>query len=371
MSKKNFETLKDLPIPLPEPQCVLHKDEILICGGRCQSGCYSYNTYKDSYKFICDYPSNVKLDGHCVVNLVNNNSEGNDEITLLSFGGLSKHTLIMKYVSVWSDNNNKNGIKRSKKLKKCNQWVPFTDNKEKVVKLGKQEDRYEGARAVIGGGNDHLLFITYQPKNISVFDLNTFQFIKHDTLPIDNEIYSPCFVSISENEQEMIRGNKKNKKNKKLLFHKKAGLLIKYDETKNNFRYYVKKVCKDIAPFWNYGYVRINDIILFFGGWSSKTGSKSVYKYSIPENKWMTFQDALPTSLDGCVAMLSKDSENVHVIGVLSANCDSAITHLKTKKQLSVQEKNKKRKEREEEEEEREEEEEEAEEEEEVEEEVE
>ncbi|ETO14405.1 hypothetical protein RFI_22965, partial [Reticulomyxa filosa] len=248
---------------------------------------------------------------------------------------------------------------RSKKFKKNNQWIPFTDNKKKVVKLGRQEDGYEGVRAVIGGSNTHLLFITHQPKNISVFNLNTFQFIKHDTLPIDNEIYSPCFVSTSENEQEMMKGNKKNKNIKMLLFHKKAGLSIRYDETNNTFRYYTKKVCKDIAPFWNYGYVRINDIILFFGGWSVKAISNSVYKYSIREKKWTTFQDALPTSLDGCVAMSSKDCKNVHIIGVLSANWDSATTHLKTKvrkwlaeeekmkikKQLSVKEKNKKRKE--------------------------
>ncbi|ETN98787.1 hypothetical protein RFI_38700, partial [Reticulomyxa filosa] len=279
---------------------------------------------------ICEYPSDVKLEGHCVVKLVNNNREGNNEITLLSFGGLSKHTLIMKYVSVWSNDNDDNEIKRSKKSKKYNQWIPFTDNKEKVVKIGRQEDGYKGARAVIGGSNNHLLFITYQPKNISVFDLNTFQFIKHDTLKIDNEIYSPCFVSTSENEQEMMKGNKKNKNIKMLLFHKKAGLSIRYDETNNNFRYYAKEVCEDIAPFWNYGYVRINDIILFFGG-SSKTVSNSMYKYSIRENKWMISQDVLPVPLDGCIAMLSKDSKYVHIIGVPSANWDSATTYLKAK----------------------------------------
>ncbi|ETO03096.1 hypothetical protein RFI_34314 [Reticulomyxa filosa] len=113
MSNQVFQALKELPIPLSQSQCVLHKHEFLICGGKGERACYSYHTLRNEYKFICEYPSDVQLFGHCVVKLVdsnNNNDKDNNQITLLSFGstwgGSNAHTLVMKYVSVWSDDNN-------------------------------------------------------------------------------------------------------------------------------------------------------------------------------------------------------------------------------------------------------------------------
>ncbi|ETO15090.1 hypothetical protein RFI_22274 [Reticulomyxa filosa] len=143
-----FQILKDLSNQFSQSQCVLYKHEILICE------CYSYHTLKNEYKFICKYPSAIKLHGHCVVKLINNN-----EITLLSFGGLFKHTLIMKYVSIWSD--------ISKKLNNHNEWIPFTDNHNHPIIIGRDEDDYWW----------------------NVFDLNIFQFIKHDILSTDDIFY--------------------------------------------------------------------------------------------------------------------------------------------------------------------------------------
>ncbi|ETO12236.1 hypothetical protein RFI_25138, partial [Reticulomyxa filosa] len=184
----HFQILKALPSTLSCSQCVSHKHEILICGGKDKRACYSYNTIKNEYKFICEYPSDVKLSGHCVVKLVDNNSKDRNGITLLSFGGSNKHTLVMKYVSVWSNISDK-----SNKLNSYNQWVPFTDKYNHPIIIGSDDGSYEGVRAVIGGINNHLLFITYYYNNISVFDLNTFQFIKHDKLPTDNWIKYHCF----------------------------------------------------------------------------------------------------------------------------------------------------------------------------------
>ncbi|ETO28356.1 hypothetical protein RFI_08775 [Reticulomyxa filosa] len=106
-------------------------------------------------------------------------------ITLLSFGSSwdekNKYTLVMKYVSVWGDDNdniNDNKINKSKKLKESNNNYPII--------IGRDYDNYFGARA---------------DNNINIFDLNTFQFIKHDTLPTNNSIWFHCFVS-KEKEQE-------------------------------------------------------------------------------------------------------------------------------------------------------------------------
>ncbi|ETO11014.1 hypothetical protein RFI_26361 [Reticulomyxa filosa] len=208
MINQTFQTLKELPTPLGESQCVLHKHELIICGGFGQKACYSYHTTKNKYKFICKYPSNVQLEAHCVVKLIDNNKDSN-QITLLSFGGskyTKRHTFVMKYVSVWNNISNK-----SNEFNNYNQWVPFTDNHNHPIIIGRDNDNYWGMRAVVGGSNSNLLFITYFINYISVFNLNIFQFIKHDTLPTRNYIQFHCFVSNSENGQgqEMMKKIKK------------------------------------------------------------------------------------------------------------------------------------------------------------------
>ncbi|ETO35050.1 hypothetical protein RFI_02024 [Reticulomyxa filosa] len=336
--------LKALPTPLYLSQCVLHKHELLICGGWDKRACYSYHTIKNEYKLICEYPSDITLMGLCVVELVGNNNKDSNEITLLSFGESSlikKHTLMMKYVSVWSNNNSNNingnemnKSKESKKLNNYNEWVPFTDNHNHPIYIGRSGGYYQGMRAVIGGSNNNLLFITYWKNNISVFDLNTFQFIKHDTLPTKNEISFHCFVLNSENEQEMVKTNKKNCE--MLLFCFNTGLLIEYDEDNNTFQFHQLPVCNAIASSFAYAYVRVNDIILFFGGWNNNEGasSKSVHKYSIRENKWMTFENTLLKQLCGSVAILSEDCTYIHIIGGKDDKETTVSTHMKTKVRL-------------------------------------
>ncbi|ETO22535.1 caspase-3 [Reticulomyxa filosa] len=324
-----FQSLMNLPNQFSESQCMLHKYELLVCGGYLQRNCYSYHTIKKEYKFICKYPSNVKVFGHCVVKLVNDNNNNNkdkNEITLLSFGGYSKHTLMMKYVSVWSndnENNNDSEMNKSKQVQKSNdynKWIPFTDNHNDPINIGRDEDNYWGVRAVIGGSGNNLLFITYLQNNISVFDLNKFQFIKHDTLLTDSWIQYHCFVSKPENGQEINEEKKK-----------KTGLSIEYDEDNNTFQFHQLPVCDDIASFHHYAYVYINDVILFFGGSNGYgTVSKSVHKYSIRENKWMTFQNALPSPLCTCTAILSEDSKYVYIIGGSNGQ-EHMSTHMKTK----------------------------------------
>ncbi|ETO01784.1 hypothetical protein RFI_35655, partial [Reticulomyxa filosa] len=159
----------------------------------------------------------------------------------------------------------------------------------------------------------------YHCKRKSVFDLNTFQFIKHDKLPANNnEICYRCFVSKSENGQvqEMMKTNQKNKRNyQMLLFSFRAGLSIEYDEDNNTFQFQKLPACDDIASFNYYAYVCINDIILFFGGYGGNVVSKSVHKYSIRENKWMAFRKTLPSPLRNCVAILSEEDNDIHIIG--------------------------------------------------------
>ncbi|ETO00417.1 hypothetical protein RFI_37030, partial [Reticulomyxa filosa] len=150
----------------------------------------------------------------------------------------------------------------------------------------------------------------------------TFQFIKHDTLPTNDCIDYHCFISNSENGQgqEMMKINQqKNKQNyQMLLFCRKTGLSIGYDEDNNTFKFCRLPVCKGIAPLDGYAYVCINDIILFFGGQYYKNNnnivSKSVHKYSIQGKKWTTFKDILPIPLRYCCGLLNEDSSHIYTI---------------------------------------------------------
>src|SRR3569623_1268613 len=116
---------------------------------------------------------------------------------------IAYHTLVMKYKTVWNDQEKDN----EESEKELNKWSPLPNN----FKFGeKQEKELIGARALIGGSKQHLLFITYHPNKIDVLDLKSFEYLdnlKHHTLPISekNQVYWHCFVSVEGS-------NKKNKK---------------------------------------------------------------------------------------------------------------------------------------------------------------
>ncbi|ETO35448.1 hypothetical protein RFI_01613 [Reticulomyxa filosa] len=304
-----FETLACLPSPLYGGQCVVHKHEILICGGNSNKDCYSYHTIKDQYKYICSYPKDVTLWGHCIVKYLNDNNNNNNNnntniITLLSFGGskdTKRHVLMMKYVSVWNDNE-KDDIG-------FNKWIPLLNKSNNPIYIGKEEDNFEGARTIIGGNNNNLLFITYRPNCIGVFDLNTFQCIKHDNLPIDNYIWCHCFVSKKDNELSTAS------ENEMLLFCEHAGLSINYNEKTNAFQYQKLQVCTTLRPLFGYACVRVDDAILFFGGYNINISSKDVHKYLIKKDKWIKFENTLPIPCGFSCGILNEDNTYIYILG--------------------------------------------------------
>ncbi|ETO29095.1 hypothetical protein RFI_08032, partial [Reticulomyxa filosa] len=286
-----FETLSPLPFATTLVQCVAVKDEILICK--------SSEDYKNKkIQKICDYPLNVTTVGHCVVKRIHNNNVNN--VSLLSFGGREKHTLVMRYTSVWRNNNKmKNNIA-------YNQWIPLTDNFKKMVKIGRDEDNYEGVRAVISGSNNHLLFISYKPRNLDVFDLNTLQYISRNTLSIDDLLGYHCFTLMIEHPPRMVINKKKN-----------SGLSIEYNESVNTFQFRQLQIFPALASSIKYAYVCIENAILFFGGYDigRVACSKKIYMYSIKEDKWKKLDYTLPCPLFDCVALLTEHDKFVHIIG--------------------------------------------------------
>ncbi|ETO12759.1 hypothetical protein RFI_24616, partial [Reticulomyxa filosa] len=172
------------------------------------------------------------------------------------------------------------------KTNELNEWIPFIDKDSNMpIQIGRDEDNYNGVHAVIGGRDNHLLFITYFPKNIAVFDLETLRFVQHDMLPTNDSnacVYDHCFVSRVRRGANAIK-----KHDEMMLFCETIGLSIEYDEDSNAFFFRNLHVCSTLKKFTRYACVFINDAILFFGGYKFKIGgSKAVYKYSIDEDKW-------------------------------------------------------------------------------------
>jgi len=141
---------------------------------------------------------------------------------------------------------------------------------------------------VIGGGTDHeLLFITYLEFNMSVFNLNTCEFVTHVTLPITNHFIScHAFVSVcNSNENE----NKKKKNEMVLISKDNDGLYIRFDPFNHTFHFQTFSLPICLSSLNSYSYVCVNHVIYLFGGYEYKTkkSSKKVYKYKVRENKWM------------------------------------------------------------------------------------
>ncbi|ETO06117.1 hypothetical protein RFI_31278 [Reticulomyxa filosa] len=209
-----FQTLKELTIQLIKSQCVLHKHGIIICY--------------------------VILWGHCVVKLIYNNKDIN-QITLLCFGGHYKHTLLMKYISVWDNVS---------KANHQNELITLTDNNNSIINIEKDYNNYHVMLAVLGGVNNNLLFINYYPHYIN------------NNLPTkDNEtIFDHCLIKISYEEM--------------LFFYSKSSILIKYDEYSNQFYFNHIKIYDQLSKSGHYGYVYVDSMVLLFGECSDITSTK-------------------------------------------------------------------------------------------------
>ncbi|ETO26659.1 hypothetical protein RFI_10476 [Reticulomyxa filosa] len=312
-----FQSLPELPKSFRAAQCILFKDEILVCGGTGTSDCYSYHTLKKQYKYVCSYPSDVKLNGHCVVQLIHSPTNPNG-INLLSFGGQGKYqmkqTFSMKYKSVWemSDNNQSESKSEYESVSQSfNTWIRHNEN----TNIGKVELSLRGARGLIGGINNDLLFITCCSRDIEVIDLKT---MKPLTGIQNNKISEKrsqfginyhCFVPLTMNNEKVI--------NHFILFCNSTGLLIKYDEQHKAFNYRNLLVCPPLIESKLYSFVYHYDFVFLFGGRNSATGERTdkVWKYSMKKETWNQCDFTLPKKIHGSFAILSADNAIFHVIG--------------------------------------------------------
>ncbi|ETO00177.1 hypothetical protein RFI_37274 [Reticulomyxa filosa] len=337
-----FQSLPELPESLTDSACILCKDEILICGGIKTNRCYSYHILKKQYKYICSYPEDVQLNGHCVLQLVHLQTNP-DEIHLLSFGGQgkgeTKQTFSMKYKSVWeideSDHKSENSFIGNKNesnsiSQSSNTWIQH----DKDSSIGKLNDSLIRVRGLIGGGNNDLLFITLVSSKIEVINLKTMKSltgILNNTISASSQyrIQYHCFMPLTMNNEKVI--------NQFILFCKNAGVLIKYNEQDKNFTYEELPVCPVLRNSLFFSFAYVYDFAFLFGGRNEIAqdysfffrGEKktSVYKYSMKEKTWNECNFTFPTEMYESFAILNDDT-NVHIIGGLNAKDEKLKMHV-------------------------------------------
>src|SRR5579871_5269688 len=187
ISTSPFIHLPKVPTKLASTQCVFFNQELLICGGVYERKCYSYHTKQKQYKLICEYPKEVDLLGHAVLQCPILSENTNQSLTLLSFGGQyegkKKHTLLMHYHSVWDqDSSSSSSVDSSTPI---NTWLPLKDG----VTIGTEQDNMWYFRALVGGTNKDLLFIIYKPNHLDVLQLPSFKYLTQTTLPFKSINY--------------------------------------------------------------------------------------------------------------------------------------------------------------------------------------
>ncbi|ETO13295.1 hypothetical protein RFI_24081, partial [Reticulomyxa filosa] len=207
------------------------------------------------YRPICSYPENVQLDGHCVLQWSDPQANLNT-INLLSFGGQpekkDKYAFKMEYQSVWDDYNVKS------------QW------EQCHFQIGDFEDNLVGARGLIGGNDNNLLFITHFPKKIQVIDLNTGSILDTDVLPVEAYQHGIGHHSLKD----------------------------------SNF----------------YSFVHHNDYVFLLGGKDSANNiHKKVWKYSMKYKTWSECEDTLPIENWDSFAVIDKDN-TIHNFGGIDIN---------------------------------------------------
>ncbi|ETO15292.1 WD-40 repeat-containing protein [Reticulomyxa filosa] len=238
-----------LPILLENTRCIAYKNEIIMFGGSNTRKCYSYHTIKGKLKFICKCSFDINT--YCVVKRIDSDTNG---ITLLSFGEKGEHILMMKYVSVWKN--------RSKRLATTyNKWKALMDNHNNKIIIERSN-----VQVVIGGSNNHLLFI------------NSY-----------TNINRPYFISIAEN--------------KMMFFCNKQGLSIEYNEKNNTFHYQILSICDNI------------DLIEYTHIYKTN----KIYKYSIIDNQWEMSRHG---ALRNLTSVLSKDNKFIYHFGIYNSTWD-------------------------------------------------
>ncbi|ETO20206.1 hypothetical protein RFI_17012, partial [Reticulomyxa filosa] len=210
-----------------------------------------------------------------------------------------------------------------------NEWIDLTDSNNKKIVISKDEHSYKGVRAVIGGKDDNLLFISRFPKNMDVFDLSKMEFvttIMNERLPMKPHEYGlgyHCLVKRPIEGQCDIM----------VLFCLQTGLCIRFDEQTQTFTYKQLNVCNDIAPLKYYAFECIDGHILFFGGCNLATKKKTdaIHCYSIANDTWTKSRHTLPSPFCGGVAVLSPpDHSSIHILGGMNDDHRPMAIHFKT-----------------------------------------
>ncbi|ETN99839.1 hypothetical protein RFI_37628 [Reticulomyxa filosa] len=111
----------------------------------------------------------------------------------------------------------------------------------------------------------------------------------------------------------MIETNKEKEQNyQMLLFSKNTGLSIEYDEDNINYLF----------------------VIVLHNLMGMHMCVTMITQVLIREDKWITFENTLPSPLCYCVAISNEEDNHIHIIGGEDDKEITVSTHIKTKVRL-------------------------------------
>ncbi|ETO25786.1 hypothetical protein RFI_11349 [Reticulomyxa filosa] len=289
-----FETLETLPCLFRNPQCILFDNEIIICGGLWNSGCFSYHILKNEYKRVCAYPTFISRLDTIVIQ---------HEATIWFFCKPQNQVMILKYQSVWDESNEPK-----------NEIVPI-DNLENL--------HYETLQCVvIGGSKDGFLFLVHPPNVIQVLNLKSLELVAQNVLPIERATSFTSFIKVSTGL---------------ILFHEDGALHITYTEQTRTFDYKLICICPNLVNVISFSCICIKDLVVVFGGFNENDGrcSDQIQLYSTTTKKWKLCSHKLPKPMARAFAIVNKENTFVHIVGGWDEEHFTK-NHIKIKKEILI-----------------------------------
>ncbi|ETO06315.1 hypothetical protein RFI_31081 [Reticulomyxa filosa] len=295
MAESVFKRLLSLPFQFRYPKCVCFGDEILICCGDERRIIYSYHTVQNKYKKIAEYLDGVAAFGITLIkwytepdNKQNPESYIDDEISKC----LGGHTR----------------TKRSN----INKWVEAPQSIENT------ENDMSNVATLIGGSNNHLLFVTYPPNQIMVLDSKSLHMLAKHTLPFYLFVGNHCIFNTNNDNKNELR-----------LFNYNSQVVVRFDEHNNTWESTKFKIDRELDHAFDYPFVCIDGFVIIFGGCCNGTHSSSVKVYCIKTKRWKLCPHTLPAFYFKTCAILNADNTEIHIIGGISGNI--IVRHLKIK----------------------------------------
>ncbi|ETO05954.1 hypothetical protein RFI_31442, partial [Reticulomyxa filosa] len=127
-----------------------------------------------------------------------------------------------------------------------NKWV------EAPQSIGDAENDMSNVATLIGGSNNHLLFVTYPPNQIMVLDSKSLHMLAKHTLPFYLFVGNHCIFNMNNDNKNELR-----------LFNYNSQVVVKFDEYNNTWESTKFKIDRELEHVFDYSFVCIDGFVIY------------------------------------------------------------------------------------------------------------